>query len=716
MSVEVGHIIAERYELVEKNGEDEFGNRFLGVDKENDMKVMVKIMAPRMHTDEQAKARFIREIELLSQIRHPGIITVLEAGEEDGVYYLIAEYEEGINLDEYLEQQGVLEEKDAVSLILNTVEALKHTWDNNQLVHRDIKPKKIFITDDNKVKLCDLGLAKSTDDTMDLTGAGFTVGTPDYMSPEQASGEDLDFRADMYSIGLVLYQMVTGRKPFEGTGMEVLNKQLTEMPPPANEINQKVTSRCMTLLEKMIQKKKEDRFESWSELIEAMNLLLDTTVMESDLQIFDVNDLSDGDDEPSLESLTADDDGAFGAPTINASGIIMEEDVADNAFETDDFESGEEGVTAAAIEPGAIIGNGYEIDRKIGDGSMGEIYLAFSEERDSLVQVKILPADMTTDQEKVDRFLQEIKITSNLAHPNLLSVIEAGEDAGRYYLVTEYEEGISYHDYIGRYGPLHEQDALHFLCQIAEVLCYAWKEKKLLHREIKPENILIKENSKDAKLTDFGVAKPMSDEAMNLTGMGFTIGTPDYMSPEQVRGDEDLDVRSDMYALGLVLYESLAKKKAFESENVMALLNKQMVEAHVPITKHNPKVSKNCSELIDRLLCKNREGRFESWDDLITAFRKVSDGEAVPALGHKVDNKIEAAFPAEQTAASPGAQDKKPQPKTDPPVASSPAPKTSSPAPRTAPPEPEEKKNNTLIIVGAVVVAIVVIGLAIAFK
>ncbi len=130
----------------------------------------------------------------------------------------------------------------------------------------------------------------------------------------------------------------------------------------------------------------------------------------------------------------------------------------------------------------------------------------------------------------VHRYLYLRPEDSALAHPNLLSVIEAGEDNGRYYLVTEYEEGISYHDYIGRYGPLHERDALTFLSQIAEVLSYAWKEQKLLHREIKPENILIKEDSKEAKLTDFGVAKPMTDEALNLTGMGFTIGTPDYMS------------------------------------------------------------------------------------------------------------------------------------------------------------------------------------------
>ena len=699
MAADTGDIIAGRYQLNEKLGEDEFGSRFLGEDKENSQPVLVKILAPRMHADDAARGRFVREIELLSKIQHPGIVTVLEAGDDEGSLYIVAEHEEGIDLDNYLLNQGIIGEKDAVSLLLNIVEALDHVWKSEQIVHRDIKPNRIFITDDNKVKLSDLGLAKSTtDDTMDLTGAGFTVGTPDYMSPEQASGEELDHRADMYSLGLVLYQMVTGKKAFEGPVMGVLNKQLTEMPLSPSEVNGKVTSRCTTLVEKMIAKAKEDRFESWGEVIDAMRLLLDTTVMESDLQIFDVNDLTDDDDEPSFESLTADDDGAFGSPAtpeINASGIIMEEDVADNYYGAAE----EEKPAVDAIMPGSIIGNGYEIDRKVGDGSMGEIYLAFSEEHDKLVQVKILPAHMTSDQEKVERFLQEIKITSGLAHPNLLSVIEAGEDNGRYYLVTEYEEGISYHDYIGRYGPLHERDALTFLSQIAEVLSYAWKEQKLLHREIKPENILIKEDSKEAKLTDFGVAKPMTDEALNLTGMGFTIGTPDYMSPEQVRGDEDLDSRSDMYALGLVLYESLTKRKTFEADNVMALMNKQMVEAHDPVTKINSKVSQNCSSLIDKLLEKDREDRFESWDELIRAMRNVADGGT---FSTKVDLPKEEPAPVEEAPAPKG------------------EPKPASAAPRMSPKptieNPAEKSNNTLLIVGVIVVVAVMVGLFFAFK
>ncbi len=238
MALNSGDQIGEKYILGEKVGEDEFGSWYVSENSKTNQKVMIKIMAPRMHTNDEARQRFLREITLLSNLRHPGIVKVHEAGEEKGVYFMVSEFQEGVDLKEYMETQGVIAEKDAISLLKNIVEALQYAWNSNQLVHRDIKPTKIFITDDNQVRICDLGLAKSTtDETMNLTGAGFTVGTPDYMSPEQAMGDDLDFRTDMYSLGLVLYEMVTGKKAFDGPAMEVMTKQLNSMTTPASQVN-----------------------------------------------------------------------------------------------------------------------------------------------------------------------------------------------------------------------------------------------------------------------------------------------------------------------------------------------------------------------------------------------------------------------------------------------------------------------------------------------
>ena len=629
-----GDSVGTGFTIQDKISEDDFGSYFMAI-AEDGSPVKLKTLPPQMHRDEEARSRFVREIELLSEIRHQGIVAVLEAGQDEGTFYLVTEYNDGVDLKEYLRDQGKIPEKDAAKLLIPVMEALNAVWEERKIVHRDIKPEKIFLTDDNQIKIIDIGLAKSmeSNDSMDLTGAGFTVGTPDYLSPEQASAEDLDFKTDMYSLGLVFYELLSGQQAFSGPVMEVLNKQINEMPIPVTELNPEISERCCKTIEKMIAKSKDERFETWQQCLEAMNILIDITVLQTDLT-FDISEFEGGDNyEPSMENLNLEDDDAFNSPKINASGLILQKEEADNEkslTEENNFHT---------IEPGSVIGNGYEIDRKTGDGSMGEIYLAFSEEKDKLVQVKILPSHVTSDQEKVEGFLQEINISASLKHPNLLSVIEAGEDNGRYYLVTEYEEGISFYDYIGRYAPIHEKDVLNILIQIAEVLNYAWKEKKLLHREIKPENILIKEGSNDARLTDFGVAKIMEDNTLNLTGMGFTIGTPEYMSPEQTQGDENLDSRSDMYAMGLVLYEAVTKKKPFESDNVIALMNMQVSEPHKNVQSINSKVSDECSELIDKLLQKDRKNRFHDWDDMIRSMKRVLDGKKILSIENKSTEK-----------------------------------------------------------------------------
>ncbi|NQZ57412.1 MAG: protein kinase, partial [Lentisphaeraceae bacterium] len=481
-------------------------------------------------------------------------------------------------------------------------------------------------------KSSDVGVAKSFSDvSMELKGSGFTMGTPDYMSPEQVNGDDLDFKADMYSLGLVLYELVTGTRAFEGSVMEVLNRQLTEMPPRASTQNSSISESCSGVIDRMIQKAAADRYHTWGACSDALKLVIASTVCDVDVL-----------GKSSLSMPTNDD-------LVNASGIILDDDsLKEGTVEVREFK---------AVEAGFIIGNGYEIDRKIGDGAMGEIFLAVDEEKDRLVQVKLLSPSLIGDREKVERLLQEMDITSSLSHPNLLSVIEGGEDNGRYYLVTEYEDGITLEDYLGRYAPLDERDALDFLVQISQVLSYAWHEKKLLHREIKPSNILVNEDTKQVKLTDFGVAKSLEGDSLNLTGVGFTIGSPEYMSPEQVRGDEDIDSRSDMYAVGLVLYEALAGRKPFQAESVMALMNMQMTEQHKSLRNINPKVSKPCSDLVDRLLAKNRDQRYSTWSEMLKAMKKARAGEAVTQID--LSNTLPrdgVAFPAQQTAASPGFQ------------------------------------------------------------
>jgi serine/threonine-protein kinase len=299
-----------------------------------------------------------------------------------------------------------------------------------------------------------------------------------------------------------------------------------------------------------------------------------------------------------------------------------------------------------------MIGEGYEIDRFLSKSSLGEVYLAFNEETQQLVQIKVLPRHLGADPERRERFKREMRFAASLKHPGILGVIGAGEESGRLFLVSEYQEGMSLADHIGRYGILEEKDALEFAAQIADALAHAWEDRKVVHRDIRPANIQITAEPRTAKILDFGIAKSLEQDVdANLTGAGFTVGTPEYMSPEQVRGEDNIDFRSDMYSLGLLIYESLSGRKAFEDKSVMVVMTRQMKEPPKPLRDLNPKVSKACADLVDRLLAKSRDQRFSSWSELCQALRRTAAGEVAPpsAQAIKAEVKAEAKSEGSQT-------------------------------------------------------------------
>ena len=274
------------------------------------------------------------------------------------------------------------------------------------------------------------------------------------------------------------------------------------------------------------------------------------------------------------------------------------------------------------IGPGVIIGNGYKLEDKIGESHLGDIYLALKEDEGRLVRIEILSGSVTSDEESVTRFLQEIELLSSLKHDNLLPAIEAGQDNETYFLVTAHEAGMSLEERLRNGDPLDEKTAIKHLISIAEVLKYTWDERKLLHRDVKPQNIFITKDGK-AKLTGFGIAKSSDGQSLGLTGVGFTIGTPEYMSPEQIRAAEDLDFRSDLYALGVVMYESLVGELPFVEEAPILLMQKHMDEIPVPVGERNSNISPACSAMVDKMLAKDCEDRHESWKSLIDEANEV---------------------------------------------------------------------------------------------
>ncbi len=257
-------------------GRGGMGEVYLARQLSLDRQVALKILPSAMGMQKPMVERFLHEVKLLARLEHANIVTAHEAGEDSGILYLAMAYVKGESLSERLLREGKLAEKDALLIVRKLSLALNYAWSGHHILHRDIKPDNILLDVDGEPKLVDLGLSKSLDDGSALSLAGTIMGTPNYMSPEQANGNaDTDFRTDMYSLGATLYHMLTGNPPFAGsTVMDTIRKQISEPLPDPRLSNPAVSEASVALLEIMLAKQPEDRYESWEGLVEDLDWVL----------------------------------------------------------------------------------------------------------------------------------------------------------------------------------------------------------------------------------------------------------------------------------------------------------------------------------------------------------------------------------------------------------------------------------------------------------
>ncbi len=248
---------------------------YLGTDLEKNCEVIIRVLPQDFLGDEEMSARFMQGIDLAKKLYHPNILRVLDAGEEKGIQYVITNYEKGFFLNEYLEHRGELDENESITLVKSLGEALDYAWNEQQIIHRNVCPDTILVAKHNAPMLTDFDLAKSLISGTNLTVAGFAIGNPTYMSPEQAKGEPVDFHSDMYCLGLVFYQLLSGTPPFNSKSrMDTLTSQISEKHAPIQTKNKRITDACSTVLDKMLAKDQKDRYQSWKALIDDLDAIL----------------------------------------------------------------------------------------------------------------------------------------------------------------------------------------------------------------------------------------------------------------------------------------------------------------------------------------------------------------------------------------------------------------------------------------------------------
>lgn len=259
----------------------------------------------------------------------------------------------------------------------------------------------------------------------------------------------------------------------------------------------------------------------------------------------------------------------------------------------------------------------YQIVNELGKGSMGVVYLAHDPQIDRKVALKVLRQDRLGDEAFVQRFLQEAKAIGRLSHSGIVTVYDVGQDQGTIYIAMEFLEGTPLHR-VMEGKALSPKEIIRLGIQVAESLDYA-QQKGIVHRDIKPSNILVDANGQ-TKITDFGIAHIEDPAASVQTQAGEILGTPAYMSPEQVLS-KPVDGRSDLYSLGIILYELSTGRKPFGGENLAAVFRSITQDTPPPVAKINPAIPLKFSQIIMKCLNKKPEDRFEKGRDLAKALK-----------------------------------------------------------------------------------------------
>jgi eukaryotic-like serine/threonine-protein kinase len=553
------------YQILERLGGGGMGVVYKARDLRLDRLAALKFLASQRGAPEEQKRRFIREAKAASALDHPNLCTIYEIGEtEDGALFIAMALYEGETLRDRV-RRGSLPVEEAIEIAAQIASGLAAAHERG-IVHRDVKAANVILTAGGPVKLVDFGVAKLADQSR-LTRAGMAMGTTAYMSPEQFRGEPAGPRADIWSLGVLLYQMVTGRLPFEERSeTETIRAILERDPRPLAALQPTVPAALERIVARLLAKQPADRYARMEEV------------------------------RADLRDLAAE----IGSPEgTDEDRTLME-------------------IPASPLQPGtagSTVGH-YEILESLGGGGMGVVFKARDTRLDRVVALKFLPPELTRDPEAKRRFMQEARTASALDHPNLCTILELEETPdGQLYLAMPCYDGETLRRKLER-GPLPVDDALDYGEQIARGLAKA-HHNGIVHCDVKPANLVVTGDGV-VKILDFGLAKLAGSAAVSRTGS--SAGTPAYMSPEQARG-EQVDHRTDLWSLGVVLYEMLAGQRPFRAEREQAVIYTILNERPQPLREIRSEVSPELAHIVDRLLAKEPADRYATADEAFAALR-----------------------------------------------------------------------------------------------
>jgi serine/threonine-protein kinase len=573
----LGKVIDGKYRLDSLIGLGGMGRVFCSTHLQLNKTFALKLMSFPAQDSPQL-SRFKREAEALGKIRHPNVVGVTDFGiTSDNVPYIVMEYIQGMSLRTVMERQGSLSEKQALTIAKQICAGL-YAAHLQGIVHRDLKPENIMIEEladgDLIVRVLDFSIAKLLqvgDEDDNISDHGELLGTVKYMTPEQFLGNTVDARSDIFGICLVTYEMLAG----------VVPPATVSLAQPLKEIRPDISPKLSDILQKGLSTLPEKRQHSALELKREFESAEFASNTDASTQF--TNDL------------------------VNKQGLT-----------THDETSSLELVVGQKLSY-------YQVIKKLGEGGMGEVYLAEDSRLGRKVALKLLPTEIIKDPNRIKRFEQEARTASALNHPNILTIYEIGDADGLHFIATEFIDGVTLKQKIA--NGLSLKEALKIAIQIANALVVA-HPAGVVHRDIKPGNIMLRDDGY-VKILDFGLAKftePGSVKKENNVGFnteaGKVMGTPKYMSPEQARG-QVVDARTDIFSFGVVLYQMITGQLPFDGATNSDIIVSVLEYDPPPISNYLPDVSPELERIIIKALRKDREERYQTIKDMLLDLKSL---------------------------------------------------------------------------------------------
>jgi len=607
--------------------------------------------------DEEFTTRFVDEAKVVVKLSHGNLIPVLEAGSAEGQVFLAMEYIDGKDLRDVwltcLESQRPFPLDVALYIVREICRGLSyvHQYGDLHLVHRDVSPPNVLLSYTGEVRLTDFGVATSAI-KLQKTAPGILLGKLSYMSPEQARNEPVDAQADIYSLGVILWELVTGERmlPPEGDLAQRYEVAIAPRFRPPSRYNPAAPPELDLIASRALAPQRDRRYPDAEEMRRELSLLLgkispaiDASAVQTLLkelygpqcqveqtqrrELIDamadrVKQLMDRSGSAKAVVRSTDQTSAVPPPGMESSG--MESSALD-----DDIDPGE----APYLRRGTLLGKRYEIEEPLGEGGMGRVYLATHVDIGKKVAVKVLHPSYSRMPDLVSRFRREARAASKIGHPHIVEVYDSGKTPdGSIYFVMEYLVGIDLADVLSSEGRLGIERSIRIGIRVCEAVAAA-HEAGIIHRDLKPENIFLctREGTPDfVKVLDFGLAQSTGLEESRkerLTNPGMAMGTPEYMAPEQAAGQKT-DHRADVYAVGTLLYEMLVGRPPHMGDNIMEVFNRKAVEPIVPPSERRKDVPADVERVVMWALEYDADRRPQTMAQLAYELTKLARGRA----------------------------------------------------------------------------------------